>query len=75
MSQPGIPATKVGVRVPVSVLLNAHEHRTLGELVGECDVPAVDMAIGMIQKGVTGPLVETQTEGSSTQIVVEDYEN
>ena len=67
-------ATNVIVRIPVSVLLNAYENGTLGELVGDYE-QNVEKAIGMIKEGVMGTLVDVQAEGCNVQIKVEDYEN
>lgn len=71
----GTPATNVTVRFPVSVLLEASENGTLRELVDDDEASSIEMAMGMIKKGVTGTLVDVQTGDCSTQIVVEDYEN
>ena len=77
----GTRASSVTARIPVSVLLNAHNNGTLKELVGESaslvgeSAFEIETAIGMIKEGVIGTLVDAHTEGNSIRIMVEDHEN
>ena len=72
----GVKATSVTVRLPVSVVLNAQENGTLNELVSQDVTQAqIEMVINMIKQGITGTLVNVQTEENSIQIKVEDHED
>ena len=72
----GTKATSSTVCIPVSVLLNAFENGTLHELLGE-DITGsqAEMIINIIKQGVTGTIIDQQTQDVSIQITVEDYGN
>ncbi len=69
------PPVNVHVRIPVNVIMKAHENGTLGELLGnDIAVNQIGTVVGMIKEGVVGTLLDVQADGVSTQISVEDYE-
>ena len=67
--------TKVTTRFPVSVVKKALANGTLEKLVGDDVYKEVASIEGMIDSGMTGPLVEVDNPEAHVCIKVVDYEN
>lgn len=67
--------TKVTTRFPVSAIKKAMETDTLRNLVGEDAFEQIDAMKGMLDAGMTGPLVDVDNPDAKVSISVEDYEN
>ena len=67
--------TKVTTRFPVSAIKKAMETDTLRNLVGEEAFEQIDAMKGMLDAGMTGPLVDVDNPDAKVCISVVDYEN
>ena len=67
--------TTIIVRFPVAAVNKAIENGTLKKLVGEDAYGEVVSTFGMIDAGLTGPIVEVNNPAAHIIISVEDYEN
>ncbi len=67
--------TTVITRIPVAAVNKAIENGTLKKLVGDDVYGEVVSTFGMIDAGLTGPIVEVNHPGTHVIISVEDYEN
>lgn len=67
--------TKVTTRFPVSAIKKAMENDTLRNLVGEDVFEQIDAMKGMLDAGMTGPLVDVDEPHAKVCIRVVDYEN
>lgn len=67
--------TKITTRFPVSVVKKAIENGTLERLVGEDSYEEVASIAGMIDSGMTGPLVDVDNPNTHVSIKVVDYED
>lgn len=66
--------TTIVTRFPVSAMKKAIENGTLERLVGE-DCEEVASILGMVDEGMTGHLVDVNTNGTEIVITVEHYED
>ena len=66
---------KVTTRFPVSAIKKAMETDTLRNLVGEDVFEQIDAMKGMLDAGMTGPLVDVDNPDAKVCISVVDYEN
>ncbi|MBQ7338338.1 MAG: helix-turn-helix transcriptional regulator [Clostridia bacterium] len=66
--------TTIITRFPVAAINKAMENGTLKKLVGEDAYGEVVSTLGMIDAGLTGPIVEVNHPGAHVTISVEDYE-
>lgn len=69
--------TKITTRFPVSIVKKAIESGTLRNLVGEDAYEQVASVEGMIDSGMTGPLVDIDNPSNDTHVTIKvvDYEN
>ena len=67
--------TKVTTRFPVSAIKKAMETDTLRNLVGEDAFEQIDAMKGMLDAGMTGPLVDVDNPDAKVSISVVDSEN
>lgn len=67
--------TNITTRFPVSIVKKAIANGTLRQLVGEDAYAQVASIEGMIDSGMTGPLVDMDSPDAKVTIRVADYEN
>ena len=67
--------TTIFTRFPVAAINKAIENGALKKIVGEEAYEAVISTFGMINAGLTGPIVEVNHPGAHITISVEDYED
>ena len=70
-----VDETKIVTRFPVPVIKKAMENGTLKSLVGEDAYSKVVSILEMIDSGITGRLVEVNSQEVQTTITVENYED
>jgi len=69
-----IPKTEVKFRIPVSAVLKAYRNGTLEKLAGT-EASDIAPAIGMIEEGITGDIVNVKHEDTTVKITVSEREN
>ena len=67
--------TTIITRFPVAAINKAIENGTLAKLVGDDAYAEVVNTLGMVDTGITGPIVEVNNPEARVIISVEDYEN
>ena len=70
-----VDETKIVTRFPVPVIKKAMENGTLKSLVGEDAYSQVVSILEMIDSGITGRVVEVNSQEVQTTITVENYED
>ncbi len=64
----------VTLRIPVELILKAHEEGTLKEFMGEPGEQLPDTVFEMIKSGVVGPIADINTEDTVAKLEVIEYD-
>lgn len=67
--------TEITTRLPVTFVKKSIENGSFKEIVGEGAFDHIGMLTDMIDSGLTGPIVEVNTDDCKISIKVTDYEN